>query len=52
MLAESFDEKGNAMFEQIGREYYEKKFGNEETTFFDSKYERGTGCRAAENDTM
>ncbi len=50
-MAESFTEEGNALFDRLGTEYYEKKFGNEGTSFF-NKYERGTGCRAAENDSL
>ena len=51
-LAGSFTEEGNAMFDQLGAEYYEKKFGGQGTTFFNKEYERGTGCRAADNDSL
>lgn len=52
--AEANSEEGNKIFNKIGKEYYQKKFGNEETTFYYSeKYNnRGAGCRASENSSI
>lgn len=48
--AESSDEEGIRIFNELGKEYYQKKFGDEETTFYSQRYvNRGTGCRAPEN---
>lgn len=51
--AESADDEGIDTFNRLGREFYQKKFGNEETVFYSERYaDRGTGCRAPENSSL
>jgi len=50
--AESFDAEGDAAFARLGAEYYEQKFGNRESTLPPQEYLRGSGCRAADNDSV
>ncbi|MFH1317987.1 MAG: radical SAM protein [Candidatus Omnitrophota bacterium] len=50
--AEINDEEGNRVFNELGKEYYQEKFGNEETIFYSKKYSRGTGCRAPEDSSI
>jgi len=51
--AESGDEEGIRVFNRIGKEFYQKKFGDKETTFYSQRYiNGGTGCRAPENSSV